>query len=123
MGVTYSLKYSVNAKAAMNSAITKSTFTAAATGDEIKEVTLTELQNAINKLSTYITKVDNCGNCKTTTVVTTSQVCQNQCSYYRTTVNCTISYYYYNCSQCYNNHSNYGNYTDYSSCGCGGGSY
>ena len=118
MGVTYSLKYSVNAKAAMNSAITKSTFTAAKTGDEIKEVTLTELQNAINKLSTYITKVDNCGNCKTTTVVTTSQVCQNQCSYYRTTVNCTTTYYYYNCSQCgYTNHSNYGNYSD-SNCGC-----
>ena len=91
----------------INGAISTSGFTAASSGGKIQNVTLTELQNAINKLSTYANKVSNCGNCKAYTIKSTScesTTCQSTgCQ----STPCQST----SCqSQCYNKYSQY---TDY----------
>ena len=66
---------STQSKTNINSAISTSSFTASGTGSKIQNVSLTEIQNAVAKLSTYAQKVSNCGNCKNYTVNSTS--CQS----------------------------------------------
>ena len=66
---------SVKTKTNLNDTIATSTIQSISQGNLVKNVSLTEIKNAINKLSTYIQKVDNCGNCYNITLcqtVTTS---------------------------------------------------
>lgn len=62
-------------KSNMNSSIATSTLETQIQGSKIQEVTLDKIQEAINKLSTYIKQVDNCGNCFNVTMCQTS-TCQ-----------------------------------------------
>ena len=88
-------------KTNVNSAISTSAFSDSNTGQIVKNVSLTELKNAIDKLSTYMNKVSNCNNCIAYTIKSTScqsttcqstgcqgcqkcqacQYCQKQCKY------------------------------------------
>lgn len=92
------------AKSNMNGSIATSVLEAQTKGFEIQEVTLTKIQEAINKLSTYIKKVDNCGNCFNVTMCQTS-TCQSY-----TCQTCQAS----TCQTCqtYSNHYNHYNYSD-----------
>jgi hypothetical protein len=63
MAATVSVTTLTIPKSNINQAITQSTFSASEKGNKINEISLTEIQNAINKLETYIAKVNNCGNC------------------------------------------------------------
>ena len=59
----------------VNSSISTSTWTSSNTGEIIKELSLEQVQEAAARLSTYIQKVNNCGNCYTYTIKSTS--CQS----------------------------------------------
>ena len=92
--------YSTSAKekptAQMNTAFSQSGFEKNYPGQEISQVSLDQIKTAINKLSTYIKQVDNCGNCFNVTMCQTStcqsytcqvcqsstcQTCESQCTY------------------------------------------
>lgn len=64
------------AKSNMNGSIATSKIDQQNKGFQIQEVTLDKIQEAINKLSTYIKQVDNCGNCFNVTMCQTS-TCQS----------------------------------------------
>lgn len=105
MAAVITTSSSTQPKTNINGAISTSNFTAANTGGIVQDVTLTEIQNAIKKLSTYVTHVNNCGNCITYTTKSTSQcsyTCQSQCRGYRytTTGYKTITYYNYHSDTC-----------------------
>ena len=80
MADVISTKSSTQPKTNTNNSITTSGWTAISTGSKIQKVSLTEIQNAVKKLSTYISKVNNCGNCLIYTTVTTKQ-CSYACQY------------------------------------------
>ena len=65
---------STQAKTNINSAISATSFTNASEDYKIQEISLTEIQDAIDKLNTYVTKVNNCGNCINFTFAST--ICQ-----------------------------------------------
>ena len=92
--------YSTSAKTkptnSMNSQISQSSYEQIYAGKTINKISIEEIQSAINKLSTYIKKVDNCGNCFNVTMCQTStcqsytcqvcqsstcQSCESQCTY------------------------------------------
>lgn len=61
MAESISVTTTIVPKDNINGVISQSSFTDK--GTTIKNVSLTEIQNAIDKLETYVTKVNNCGNC------------------------------------------------------------
>ena len=92
------------AKSNMNNSIATSALERQDKGFEMKEVTLDKIQEAINKLSTYIKQVDNCGNCFNVTMCQTS-TCQSY-----TCQTCQKS----TCQTCqkYSDYYDYSSYTD-----------
>ena len=64
------------AKSNMNGLIETSAHEVQKQGFAVQEVTLDKIQSAIDKLSTYIKQVDNCGNCFNVTMCQTS-TCQS----------------------------------------------
>lgn len=87
---------SAQPKTNINGAISTSSFSDSSTGNVIKNVSLEEIQNAINQLSSYMQKIDNCGNCYNQTwrtVVTNTAYTQcYQCTY----TQCLYKDCYYN---------------------------
>lgn len=94
------------AKSNMNNSITTSAIETQIEGTKIQEVTLDKIQEAINKLSTYIKQVDNCGNCFNITMCQTSTCQTYSCQA------CQVS----TCQTC----QKYSDYYDYSSYGDSG---
>lgn len=104
---------STQAKTNINTTISTSSFTASSAGSKIQNVSLTEIQNAVKKLTTYAQKVNNCGNCKNYTIQSTS--CQSDLvtTYCQTPNQCK------NCVQCFHcsgSQCSYYNYSVYSDC-------
>ena len=75
MAASITTSSSVQPKPNINTAIANSSWANSASGTKIQQVSLTQLQQAIAKLSTYIKKVNNCGNCYNYTIKSTS--CQS----------------------------------------------
>ena len=86
---------SVLPKNNINGVISTSSFATCSVGTKVQQVTLTSLQEAINKLTTYANNISNCGNCNAYTINSTScqstscqstgcqsQSCQSQCKAY-----------------------------------------
>ena len=92
------------AKSNMNNSIATSVLEPQTKGFEIQEVTLDKIQEAINKLSTYIKKVDNCGNCFNVTMCQTSTCQSYTCQYCQSST----------CQTCqkYSDHYDHYNYGD-----------
>lgn len=59
----------------INDTIPTSTFNDISSKQKMQEITLSQLQTAINKLTVYVEKVNNCGNCYNYTVLRTT--CQS----------------------------------------------
>ena len=103
----YSTTSSLQPKTNINDEISTSNFDSTTQGSTIKNITLSQIQTAINKLSTYISKVDNCGNCYNVTLCqTTKTTTITNATSTRTVTKVT------NDCNCYYNHSNY-----YDQCG------
>ena len=104
--------YSTSAKAKpttqMNSAFSQSAFDKNYPGQEISQVSLNQIKTAIDKLSTYIKQVDNCGNCFNVTMCQTSTCQSSKCQV------CQSS----KCQSCESQCTYYDTYSDYYSSGC-----
>lgn len=87
-------------KTNINSTISTSTFSATTENTIIKEVTLTELQNAISKLNTYLSKVSNCGNCKQFNLTSTGCQITNTSTKKYTKTSTTTTTVYHQCTYC-----------------------
>lgn len=106
MAASITTSSSVQSKPNINNTINPSSWTNSDSGTKIQQVTLTELQNAISKLSTYIQKVNNCGNCYNYTIKSTScqstqvtTTCQSQSCQSATCQTCQKCQT--DCKQCY----------------------
>ena len=119
--MAYSTTSSLKPKTNTNAEISTSTFDSSTQGSPIKNITLSQIQTAINKLSTYISKVDNCGNCYNVTLCqTTNTTTKTNATSTKTNATSTITYAtsiktttsVKNDCNCYYNHSNY-----YDQCG------
>ena len=93
---------STQPKTNTNSTIATSSFSASTAGSKIQNISLTEIQNAVNKLSTYVQKVNNCGNCKNYTVHSTSCQTTTISTNWKTTTKTTYAQCYYNYTAYYN---------------------
>ena len=110
MAAVITTSSSALAKTNINSAISTSAIGVPAVGTPINTNTLTALQNAINKLSTYVNKVNNCGNCKAYTIKSTS--CQSTKCQATSCQKCQACQYCQTCqSSPYYNYSVYSQYS------------
>lgn len=98
-------------KTGINGSIATSAFTNNATGTEIKEITLTEIQEAVTALNTYVTKVKGFKNVYNYTIKSTScqsikttTTCQSTTCQVQTCQSSTCqSYSCQSCQQCQRN--------------------
>lgn len=75
--------------------VTKTAFATHSTGDVVMEEHLTLLQQSIEKLDSYKTNVDNCGNCAQSNCCQSCQTTASVCQSCQTSKNCT-----YTCQSC-----------------------